>query len=148
MVRIQGAIGVVLAVATIAASGCDTISCPPPAEARSSIVWDRSAGQPGQIRGRVVALADGQPLTRSETRLTPVDSTWRSTRAGEFRYSRSRTAAGGNLEVRAPGYASAVSAVSVPSDSSVVVVAVLSRAQSVRGAACVNVTPDATPDQR
>src|SRR5262245_10675269 len=98
MLHIQGGIRVVLAVAMLVTSACDTISCPPPAETRSTIVWDRSAGQPGQIRGRVLALADGQPLPRSETRLTPVDSTWRSTRAGEFRYSRSRTAAGGNLE--------------------------------------------------
>ena len=149
MVRIRkDIVRIVIGVAIVAdVSACDTVSCPPPPEARSSIVWDRASGQAGQLRGLVVSLIDGRPIARSETRLTPVDSTWRSTRAGEFRYSRSRTAAGGNLEVRAPGFASTVTAVTVPSDSSVVAIAVLSRVQPQRGAKCVNRMPEGS-DQR
>jgi hypothetical protein len=137
---IRVALGVV---AILAQTACDTISCPPSAETRSTIVWDRTTTQKGQLRGVAVSLGDGHPITTAQTRFTPVDSTWRMTRAGEFRYARARTA-NANLEVRAPGFASAFSALSLPTDSGTVVVAVLAKSLSSRVVGCVNTAVDSS----
>ena len=129
--------------AILAVTACDTVSCPPSAETRSTIVWDRTTTQKGQLRGVAVSLSDGHPIAAAQTRFTPVDSTWRATHAGEFRYTRARTASA-SLEVRAPGFASAISTLSLPNDSGTLVVAVLARSQSSRVVGCVNTAVDSS----
>jgi hypothetical protein len=101
---------------------CD--SEPPP---RSAIAWQITSAHPGVVRGRILSVGTGRPIstgTNAGARLIPGDSSWHRTGAeGDFQFSGIQGSR--QLAIRAFGFMPAMALITVPADSGVDVLAAL-----------------------